>query len=259
MSKKAVAAEAVWVGKARGWNLPIPLHDRALQRNPLPYVVADISVFSCLLPPTMSSANVEAEVKLAIPSRAAFDAVLLHLGAAQRKGVIHTSRFFDTPSGALRAAGCNVRLRHERDLDGGGERWVATAKGPKREGAAASIQIRPEENAAATAVDAAAVLSGEMPLLGLFGVRLRSALLARMEALLGAEALRPREAFENTRVGVAHTLHTAAGALPLTLELDETRFVLADEAMPPERRRETHWECECELPPERAARAYRFL
>uniref|UniRef100_A0A7S4F2Z8 CYTH domain-containing protein n=1 Tax=Chrysotila carterae TaxID=13221 RepID=A0A7S4F2Z8_CHRCT len=90
----------------------------------------------------------EAELKLALPSRAALDALLEHLGASDRKGILQSSIFYDTPSETIRGEGCNARLRHALHRDNGTESWVVTVKGPKlkqKEFKADSIAVRPEE------------------------------------------------------------------------------------------------------------------
>uniref|UniRef100_A0A7S4F281 CYTH domain-containing protein n=1 Tax=Chrysotila carterae TaxID=13221 RepID=A0A7S4F281_CHRCT len=188
----------------------------------------------------------EAELKLALPSRAALDALLEHLGASDRKGILQSSIFYDTPSETIRGEGCNARLRHALHRDNGTESWVVTVKGPKlkqKEFKADSIAVRPEEEEEVTKSVADAIRAGTMSPLDALP---QTELIKSIKAACGQEALRPREMFENTRVPVKHTLQTSKGVCELTLELDETRFEF-------EGAREAHWECEVELPPERAS------
>ena len=192
----------------------------------------------------------EAELKLRLPSRAAFEALCNSLAKGKR-GVHQRNQFFDTSDEQLAGSNYHLRLRTEQCLDPEeaagerGERWIVTAKGPKRPptGAAASIAIRPEEEICVAAADAAAFQRGERcPLDALPASELTNAMRERAG---GAPIALARVAFDNTRIGALVTLDTSAGSLEVTLELDATTFEWAGES-------EEQWEVECEMPAEEA-------
>ena len=191
----------------------------------------------------------EAEIKLRLPSGAAF-AALCTRHAPGKRGVLQRNEFFDTSDEAFASANYHLRLRSERDHDkpSGKEKFIVTVKGPKvAPVSGSSIAIRPEEEVVVDAATAHSIRRGDSSPLDVLPP---SRLTAEMHVLAnGQKAAYNGACFENTRVCATVTL-PASGALVITrevtLEIDASRFEWAGE-------REEQWEVECEIPAADAA------
>lgn len=77
---------------------------------------------------------VEIEAKMKVADFAPVKRKLAELGAVHRSSVLETNLFFDTDDRTLLAADQGLRLRQQKDLSSGRERFVITFKGPRQHG-----------------------------------------------------------------------------------------------------------------------------
>lgn len=186
----------------------------------------------------------EAEIKLLLPSAVALRALAARAGVPDRRGVRQRNEFFDSPSRALHACDCHLRLRREDDLDAPAHEavWVVTLKGPKQTGGAvASLALRAEEEATVDEETASAMLRGDASPLDALPP---SPLVQSVASAAGGErpVLQPGLGFVNVRIHAPFELQPPSGAPPMavTLELDTTTFSAGDVV-------EEQWEVECEV------------
>jgi chromosome partitioning protein len=193
----------------------------------------------------------EVEIKAALSGESAATALLAALppgSPAPGPAREQLNHLFDTPRGALRAAGLALRLREE------GGHFTLTAKGPSAANGDAAVADRPEEEVTLDAGWAYDLLGGRRSPLDVLRTRLapaRPALLDALEAAAGNKHLQRAASFRNVRRRVGPVRLAAGEAEPveLVLELDRTEF--------PDGRIEH--EVEAEVPPEKAGDAQRAL
>ncbi len=105
----------------------------------------------------MAAGPLEIEAKYAVAEHEPVRAKLRSAGAARVGCVIETNRFFDRADGALRDAGCGLRVRAAAAIDGEPVAATMTFKGPIQAGA---MKVRPEfEVTVGDAEKAAALLT----------------------------------------------------------------------------------------------------
>jgi len=158
--------------------------------------------------------GLEREFKLRLPG-AAHAAVARRFADWPAARVRQTNHFFDTAGGALRAARLALRLREE---DG---RFALALKGPELP-AAGGLAVRAEVERALGAAEARAVLAGERAALDLLAEE-GGALVAEARARVAGQPLLRIGGFENERLRLGPRPFPA-GAAPVVLELDRTRF-----------------------------------
>ena len=78
--------------------------------------------------------GVEIEVKMSLPDRPAFEALLEQMGASRVKEMLEVNTFFDRPDGSLKAGDEGLRVRMERSFNGNGVEASITHKGPRDRG-----------------------------------------------------------------------------------------------------------------------------
>jgi len=78
--------------------------------------------------------GVEIEVKMSLPDRSAFEALLERLGGKRVKDMLEVNTFFDRPDGSLKASDEGLRVRMERSFNGNGIEASITHKGPRDRG-----------------------------------------------------------------------------------------------------------------------------
>jgi hypothetical protein len=186
----------------------------------------------------------EAELKLRLPSRAAYDTLVKWACGGHRfGGKLQTNIFFDTSRRALGSADYHLRLRQEvPDDQPNAVKWIVTAKGPKQEQedtAGSSVHVRPEEEVVVPETVAVQLQSGDgNPLDQLPQSDLTRAMRAHIET---DDAVKPNAGcFENTRVTAPISVETSVGTQALVLEMDATTFQHKGVS-------EVQWELEVEL------------
>ncbi len=97
----------------------------------------------------------EIEAKFRVADFTSVHSGLSAAGAARVGRVVETNRFFDRPDHSLRQAGCGLRLRSIRPLDGPARSATLTFKGPLLPG---PLKTRPECEIAVNEADRAAEL-----------------------------------------------------------------------------------------------------
>jgi len=170
--------------------------------------------------------RVEREFKLRIPDEAAWQALLARLaalGGHASPPALQTNHFFDSATGALRAARIALRLREER---GAVTPFMLALKGPEL-APGGTLAARPEEELALAPAEARAVLAGERcPLAWLAASPLGEAeLVRRATAAVAGAPTRRLGSFENERLRVGPlAFPPGSGGPALVLELDRTSF-----------------------------------
>ena len=101
---------------------------------------------------------VELEAKISIESHAPVRVALQNAGATYVGRVLETNHLLDREDCSLRDAGCGLRVRTTRVLDGSGPGATMTFKGPKQPGA--FKQREEHETSVANADAALAILRG---------------------------------------------------------------------------------------------------
>ncbi len=97
---------------------------------------------------------IELEIKIHVESHEPIRIALRDAGAEYVSRVLETNRLLDLPDGALRRAGCGLRVRSVEVLDGDGPAATLTYKGPREAG-----RFKRREELEVVVEDAAAMLS----------------------------------------------------------------------------------------------------
>ena len=97
---------------------------------------------------------IELEIKIRVESHEPIRERLRDAGAEYVSRVLETNRILDLPDGALRQAGCGLRVRSVEVLDGDGPGATLTYKGPREAG-----RFKRREELEVSVEDAAAMLS----------------------------------------------------------------------------------------------------
>jgi uncharacterized protein YjbK len=180
----------------------------------------------------------ERELKLGVPDRSAFEALIDAAGGRKDPPVLQVNHFFDTAARALREREIGFRVREE------GELFLLTLKGPTRESEAALLADRVELESVLAPEDARAVLAGTRSALELLEVLEAdgpegSAILETLREVGARAPLTEIGSFQNERTRV----RTELAGVDVVLEFDRTHFP-ADEL---------RYEVELELEPGRSA------
>ncbi|MBW2273266.1 MAG: CYTH domain-containing protein [Deltaproteobacteria bacterium] len=180
----------------------------------------------------------ERELKLGVPGREVFEALIEAAGGRREPPVLQVNHFFDTAGRALRELEIGFRVREE------GESFFVTVKGPTAGGGGAMLADRVELERELAPEPARVVLAGEGSPLELLeeleaGDPEASRLLAAVRKTCTGVPLAEIGAFENERTRV----RTVLAAADVVLEFDRTCFE-ADEL---------RYEVELELGPGQSA------
>jgi adenylate cyclase class 2 len=103
----------------------------------------------------VSAQHLEIEAKFAVADHVDLRRRLEAAGGQYIGRAQESNRFFDRPDGALRDAGCGLRVRAIRAIDGPPRAATITFKGPRQPG---ELKIRPEHEVEVSDADAAAEL-----------------------------------------------------------------------------------------------------
>jgi adenylate cyclase class 2 len=114
--------------------------------------------------------NIEIEAKMLLRDPGALEDRLRSLGARQGAALRENNTFFDTREAGLKFVDQGLRLRVERDADGGPDRVTLTHKGPRAHG---QLKSRWETEVGVTDARAAAELLSALGFLPVFSFEKR--------------------------------------------------------------------------------------